>query len=123
MTINSATYLKSLHELLLNTSSLEEIRTLCFSLHVDYESISGAEKQVVIRELLLGLGRNGRLPDLISLAQQQRPLISCPPMPDDFTLPKSLAGDNRDMPVTNYSYYGDVVHGDKVEGIRSPVVK
>ena len=75
MTNRSATYLTELHQLFNQHFNLEEFRTLCFNLNVDYESVAGAEKPSWIRELLLALGRNGRLPELIKLAQQERPHV------------------------------------------------
>lgn len=60
MTTSSANYLTQLHKLLNNHFNLAEIRGICFRLNVDYESVAGDEKPSRIRELLLGLGRNGR---------------------------------------------------------------
>ncbi len=72
---NRVTYLSQLHQLLNQHFSLTEIRTLCLNLNVDYESVAGEEKPSRIRELLLGLGRNGRLPDLIALTKKLRPRV------------------------------------------------
>ena len=116
MTTGSAAYLGELHELLNQHFTLEEIRTLCFNLNVDYESVAGEEKPSRIRELLLALGRNGRLPELITLAQKAHPLVTWNPLPDDFQLPVSLASSDTAVPANQYNYYGDVVQGDKVGG-------
>jgi WD40 repeat protein/energy-coupling factor transporter ATP-binding protein EcfA2 len=113
---DSATYLSQLHQLLNQHFDLAEIRTLCLNLNVDYESIAGEEKPSRIRELLLGLGRNGRLPELITLAQQQRPLVEWPPLPDDFQLPESLADGRTAVPANQYHIYGDNKQGDKLTG-------
>lgn len=69
---------------------------------IDYESVAGDEKPSRIRALLLGLGRNRRLPELISLAQQQRPHVDWPPMPDDFELPESLVSGGTAVPANQY---------------------
>lgn len=116
MTIDSANYLTELHQLLNQYFSLAEIRTLCFQLNVDYESVSGEEKPSRIRELLLALGRNGRLPKLITLLQKERPNIDWPLVPKDFEMPESLASGEIAMPTNQYHVYGDMVQGDKVEG-------
>ncbi len=115
MTNNNSTYLTQLHQLLNEHFNLAEIRDLCFRLNVDYESVAGDEKPSRIRELLLRLGRNGRLPDLITTAQQQRPHVDWPPVPDDFQLPE-LVGSETAVPANQYHVYGDVVQGDLVLG-------
>lgn len=116
--MNSATYLTSLHQLLNEHFNLAEIRTLCFNLDVDYESVSGEEKQSRIRELLLALGRHGRLPDLIPLLQKERPCVAWTPVPDDFQLPELLARETA-VPTNQYHVYGDIVQGDKVGGDKT----
>lgn len=44
---------------------LEELRTLCFDLRVDYDSLRGEGKAAKVRELLATLKRQRRLKDLI----------------------------------------------------------
>ncbi|MFO7682986.1 MAG: hypothetical protein R6X34_23360 [Chloroflexota bacterium] len=78
MTASSAA-ITDLHQLLNQHFNLAEIQDLCFRLPIDYDSVPGDEKSSRIRGLLLGLGRNGRLPDLITLAQQP----DWPPVPED----------------------------------------
>jgi hypothetical protein len=106
-------YLTILHSLLDRHFNLAEIRTLCFNLNVDYESIPGEDKPSRIRELLLALGRHGRLPELITLAQEKLPDFLWLPVPDDFQLPESLASGDT-VPPNQYHIYGDVVQGDKI---------
>mgnify|MGYP002712995940 CR=1 FL=1 len=115
MSTESVTYLTELHQLLNQYFNLSEIRTLCLSLNVDYESVAGEEKPARIRELLLGLGRNGRLPQLITLLQQERPKVNWPPVPDNFELPESLVGGTA-VTINQYHIYGDFVQGDKIAG-------
>ncbi|HEX6386330.1 MAG TPA: hypothetical protein VF177_16790, partial [Anaerolineae bacterium] len=112
----SASYLSNLHRLLNQYFNLEEIRTLCFQMNVDYESVRGEEKPSRIRELLIALGRNGRLPELVELVRRERPRVSWPPVPDDFQLPAALESGSSAALASQYHYYGDVVHGDKVGG-------
>ncbi len=52
-----------------------ELRGLCFQLNVEYEDLAGRIKRDKARELVTMLDRHGRLPDLISLAEQLRPKI------------------------------------------------
>ena len=40
--------------------------------------------------MLLALGRNGRLSELITLLQQERPNVVWPPVPDNFKMPESV---------------------------------
>jgi hypothetical protein len=121
MSISTATYLTTLHRLLDQYFSLEEIRTLCFDLGVDYESVRGEGKSARIRELILALGRNGRLPELIGLVQEQRRHVHWPPAPPDFQLPASLESGSTAVPVTQQHYYGNVVQGDQVGGDKIDV--
>ncbi|NKQ34149.1 MAG: NACHT domain-containing protein, partial [Chloroflexi bacterium] len=115
MTTDSATYLTELHQRLNQHFNLAEIQTLCLQLHVDYESIPGQEKPSIIRELLLALGRRNRLPDLISLLQQERPNVTWPLVPDDLQLPDSLISGTA-TPASQYHIGGDMMQGDKFDG-------
>ena len=116
MATDSASYLTEFHQGLSRYFNLEEIRTLCLQMNVDYESVAGEEKSSRIRELLLAVARRGRLPELVALVRQERPMVDWPPLPDDFELPESLAGDSAPVPANQYHVYGDVVQGDKVVG-------
>ena len=100
MTTNSPAYLTNLRQLLNQHFNLAEFRDLCLDLDVDYESLAGEEKPSRIRELLLALGRHGRLPHLIAHLQQERPRIDWPPLPDDFQLPDSLVFGGTAVPAT-----------------------
>lgn len=115
METNSANYLTELHQLINQYFNLAEIQMLFLDLHADYESVAGEEKPSRIRELLLGLGRNGRLPELITLAQQQHPNVTWPPVPDGFRLPESLVGETA-VTTNQYPIYDDWVNGDKIGG-------
>ncbi len=117
MTTNSASYLTKLHQLLNEYFNLEEIRTLCFNLNVDYESVAGDEKPSRSRELLMALARRNRLPDLLTRLQEDRPHVEWPPLPDDFELPESLVGEetaptpSRGQAVTDNQYH---IYGDDI---------
>lgn len=98
MTTESSNYLTDLHRLLNQHFSLAEIRTLCFYLNLDYESLAGEEKPSRIRELLLTMARHGRLSELMNIVQRERPNVDWPAMPDDFELPESLVSQLPDAP-------------------------
>jgi hypothetical protein len=67
---------KQLRENLISFFSLDEIRTLCFDLKVDYDSLSGENKPDKVRELILHVERLNRLEELISLCKSERPLAN-----------------------------------------------
>jgi tetratricopeptide (TPR) repeat protein len=54
---------------------LEELRTLCFDVHVDYDSLRGEGKEAKVRELVATMHRNGRLPELVTALSQRRPHV------------------------------------------------
>lgn len=116
MTVNSAEYLTQLHNLLNQHFNLEDIYTLCFQLNIDYESVEGKNKPSYIRELLLALGRNDRLEELLIIVQQQRPKVEWPAVPEDFQLPESLVSNETTVPLNQYHIFGDSVQGDKIMG-------
>lgn len=117
MTTNPELYLTTLHKMLDRYFDLEEIRTLCFQLNVDYDSVRGEGKSARIRHLILDLARHGRLEQLVAMASLERPHVTWPPVPDDLDLPSALSSsDPPPTQITQHHYYGDVVQGDKVGG-------
>ncbi len=52
--------------------SLEEIRTLCSDIGVDYDNLAGEGKEAKARELISFLKRRGKLDDLIRYLQEDR---------------------------------------------------
>ncbi len=90
----SSDFLKGLRERICQHFSLEEIRDLCYDLNVDYERLTGENKLSFVRELLKFLSRNGRLPELIDLLQEQRSHITWPTVPDDLQPPAAIGNLN-----------------------------
>ena len=78
MTPTSPTQLR---QILLDYFDEGELITLCFDLGVDYESLPGAGKANKARDLVAYLQRHGRLAQLISLGQQERPHVQWPILP------------------------------------------
>jgi hypothetical protein len=56
--------------------NLEELRTLCFQLDVDYDDLLGEAKTGRIRELILLMLREDRLPELVDVLEQTRSEIA-----------------------------------------------
>lgn len=138
MTTHNASYLDILQQLINQHFNLAEVQDLCFRLHIDYESVPGDQKPSRIRALLLGLGRKGRLPELIDLLKIERPKMNWPPVPEDFELPAAMASSEKAQHIINTGggayiggnvntsggefigrdliTHGDVVHGDNILG-------
>jgi len=62
--------------------SEEELRTLCFDIGVDYESLPAMGKEGKARELVLHLERRGQIPELVALCRQLRPNAFWPEVAD-----------------------------------------
>ena len=89
MTADSATYLTQLHRLLNQAFNLEEVRTLCFELGIEYDDLGGEGRSDRSRELIRLMARQGRLPNLVTVATEKRPQLVWPSVPADFHLPTS----------------------------------
>lgn len=113
MTTDSSQYLAALHKQIDRVFNLEEVRTLCFDLGVDFDSVRGEGKSARIRELILQLARQERLQELIDLVRLQRPRTEWADVPETLELPAALANEEPGT-VINYAFYGDVVQGDKI---------
>jgi hypothetical protein len=55
---------------------LEELKTLCFDLDVDFEVLGGEGKEGKARELILFMERQDRLIELVILVLRKRPKLS-----------------------------------------------
>lgn len=67
---------KELRQKIEQAFSLDELRTMCFDIGFDYESINSENKGALVRELLLALHRQGKLPELLNECKQHRPNIN-----------------------------------------------
>lgn len=65
----------SLHELLVKYFDEEELRTLCFELEVDYDSLRGEGKANKARELVLYAQRIGSSAKLLAYLKKERPNV------------------------------------------------
>ncbi|VAW43015.1 hypothetical protein MNBD_CHLOROFLEXI01-1846 [hydrothermal vent metagenome] len=69
---------EELHNLIDQRFNLEELKTLCFNLHVDYDSLPSEGKRAKIRELILGFERIDKINELVEKCQEMRPSVSWP---------------------------------------------
>jgi formylglycine-generating enzyme required for sulfatase activity len=73
--------------------SLDDVRTICLALGIDYENVPGNTKESLIRELIRLLIGRDRLQELVDLARAQRPQVDWPDVPTYLAF---LAGDPFD---------------------------
>jgi hypothetical protein len=66
-------FLSNLHQGMVKSYNLEELRTLCMQLGVDYDDLGGDGKDGKIRELISYLNRRGQLSKLIEQCKTNRP--------------------------------------------------
>jgi len=68
--------LTHLHQSIVRHYNLEELRTLCFNLGINYDDLGGEGLSAKTRELVLRLGRNKRFDKLLTTLRQNRPEIA-----------------------------------------------
>lgn len=73
---------KNLRQLIERHFNTEELRTLCFDLEIDYESLGGEGKQGKIRELINYAKRADRLDELHQYLKSERADVSWPGFTD-----------------------------------------
>lgn len=65
----------ALRRIIVETFDYNEVRDLCFDLHIDYESVPGRNKSAKVRDLIIYLERRGRIDELVTYIQRKRPQI------------------------------------------------
>ncbi len=80
--------LMRLRQVLAEFFSEEDLRTLCFDLGVNYDALPATGTGGKAREIILDLGKQGRLPELVAYVRQARPALAV----DD--LPPSIMADS-----------------------------
>src|SRR6185436_18221077 len=65
--------LTRLHEILTERFDLEELRTLCFRLGIDYDNLRSEGKSGKARELVVFLEHHDRIGELIAIDERLRP--------------------------------------------------
>jgi len=66
-------FLTDLRQILTERMDVEELRTLCFDLGVDYDTLRGEAMEGKARELVAYLAHRDRLPDIVAWCLQHRP--------------------------------------------------
>lgn len=69
--------------------SLEELRTLCFDLDIDFDSLGGDGKEGKVRELLAHCRRTNQVPQLLTYLARRRPVVDWRSLTLDTTAPAS----------------------------------
>jgi hypothetical protein len=92
-----------------------ELRTLCFELGIDYESLGGQGKAENARELVTHAIRHGRYAELTTLVQRDRPRVALQMTDSPPQLPTAVENPRGGQPMT-INVQGDYVGGDKVGG-------
>lgn len=67
--------IEKLRQNLINCFSLEDMRTLCFKLGFNYESIEHTKLEACAREIIIYCKRHGKLVSLVQICQSERPHI------------------------------------------------
>jgi CheY-like chemotaxis protein len=88
--VNQA-YLVQLRQKLVQYFSLDDIRTLCFDLGVDFDTLSGEEKIAKTRGLVIFLNSSGRIADLVAICAVWRPNVDWSYSPPVASLPASAS--------------------------------
>jgi HEAT repeat protein/energy-coupling factor transporter ATP-binding protein EcfA2 len=73
---SSSDSLTKLHRLLVDHFDLDELRTLCFDLKVDFDTLRGDEKSAKARELITVMLHQNRLAELAGKLQGLRPKVA-----------------------------------------------
>jgi hypothetical protein len=116
----------SLREALTRYYSEGELRTLCFDLGIDFESLGGRGKANNARELVHFAIRQGRYDDLVAYVRRTRPhapltMSDAPPQPPAANENPAGGGQAAVYQVQGDYIQGDRFGGDKVEGDKNTV--
>ena len=87
---NKSANLREVHRLIAEFFDLSGLNTLCFGLGIDFEDLSGSNKNDKIRELIKYTIHHGRLSELLESLQKERPNVIWPSveyLPQDRPFP------------------------------------
>lgn len=102
--------LTDLREKLNRYFSLGELKTICFDLGIDHESLETSNKPALVESLIVHLGRTGRMPELLSLVREQRKHVFWPDI-SQVDLETAVAAASKPTIVHQYSGPTAVHHG------------
>jgi len=77
--------------------TLDELKTLCFKLFIDFDNLSGDTKSAKARELILHLERGGRIDDLAPVLGREKPIAYRREFQKEPPIPRIPPRRNRDM--------------------------
>jgi len=103
-----------LRQVLTQYYSEGELRTMCFDMGIDYESIGGRGKSEKVVELVAFAQRNNRLDNFAAYVRQTRPFIQLKMTDTLPKLPEAVPGSGPGGTTINVK--GDLVRGDKMDG-------
>ncbi|MCA9963313.1 MAG: hypothetical protein KC423_03690 [Anaerolineales bacterium] len=112
--------LTDLREKLNRYFSLGELKTICFDLRIDHESLETSNKPALVESLIVHLGRTSRMPDLLTLVREQRQHVVWPDIPQvDLETAVSAASkptivNQFSGPATVHQGQGDINMGDTI---------
>ena len=89
--------LQNIHliEMMVECFSIEELKTLCFKLDLEYENVSVGGREEYARELILYCKRIDRFDDLIDLCEKERPHLSWREKDQEISKTKTLRPKNK----------------------------
>ena len=97
-----------------------ELRTMCFDLGIDYESLGGRGKSEKVAELVLYARRQNRINDIAAYVRQTRQFIQLRMTDTPSSSLGEVAG-SRSSSTHDIHVHGDMVGGDKVSGDKITV--
>jgi hypothetical protein len=97
--------LTDLREKLNRYFSLGELKTICFDLGIDHESLETSNKPALVESLIIHLGRTGRMQELLDIVRQQRSKVTWPDIPQ-VDLETAVAAANTPTTTINQTFHG-----------------
>lgn len=81
-----------LRQLIETSFNDQELRTLCFDLNVDYDSLEGIGKEAKVREFIAWTRRTGLFPELVAALKSRRPNVDWQTIGASDETPDASAG-------------------------------
>ena len=88
-------------KLLAEFFNVDELKTLCFDLGVEFENLAGETLEGKTRELVKGCYKKGLLDELLALCQESRPNVTWHDVPPD----KEIEIQSTDAETLFYAFY------------------
>lgn len=91
---NSA-YLAELHTSLTQHFDGEDLRILCLHLGLHVDDLRGEGRASKLADLVWRMARQERLPELLVIVSRERPRVSWPAVPEDFSPPAGVSTEDQ----------------------------